>query len=169
VSEKQLIVYQFSRDKVERGDFSAFLATFGTDRLPTGPALAGLQGGLIFAVEGYDDDDREIYAIPEVRRFYASFHRAWPYWLYFCDLNQDRLKAMVMCCLPTVTAVTRHGHSAVGVQFDQLELLHWLGAHFGQMNAMCDQAGLSERAIYDRTKAVMEFFGFPFDVDAPPL
>jgi hypothetical protein len=25
---------------------------------------------------------------------------------------------------------------------------------------------LSERAIYDRTKAVMEYFGFPFD--APP-
>jgi hypothetical protein len=34
------------------------------------------------------------------------------------------------------------------------------------MNVICEQAGLSERAIYDRTKAVMEYFGIPFD--APP-
>ena len=57
-------------------------------------------GGQVFALDGYDHYAREIYAIPEVRRFYAAFHRAWPYWLYFCDLNQDALKTMVMCCLP---------------------------------------------------------------------
>lgn len=34
------------------------------------------------------------------------------------------------------------------------------------MNLMSEQAELSERAIYDRTKAVMEYFGFPFE--APP-
>ena len=66
---------------MERGDFSAFLTKFGADRLPAGPALARLLGGLIFAVDGYDDDAREIYTIPEVRRFYGAFHRAWPYWL----------------------------------------------------------------------------------------
>jgi hypothetical protein len=166
VSGKQLIVYQFSRDKVERGDFTAFLAQFGRQQLPSGAALADLLGGFAFTVDGYDDDPREIYAIPEVRKFYAAFHRAWPYWLYFCDLNQDSLKTMVMCCLPSLAAVSKQGGPLVGVQLDPMELLRFVAEDFEPMNQMCERAELSERAIYDRTKEVMEFFGFPFD--APP-
>jgi hypothetical protein len=45
----------------------------------SGPALAGMMGTMAFAVQGYDADSREIYAIPEVRKFYGAFHRAWPY------------------------------------------------------------------------------------------
>jgi hypothetical protein len=166
VNDRQLILYQFSREKVERGDFSAFLSQFGADRLPSGPALAGMMGSIVFAVEAYDADSREIYAIPEVRKFYGAFHRAWPYWLYFCDLNQDSLKTMVLCCLPSLTAVARQGRPLVGVELDPLELLRWVAADFDPMNALCERAGLSERAIYDRSKAVFEYFGFPYD--APP-
>lgn len=50
-----------------------------------------------------------------------------------------------------------------------MELLRLGGADFGPMTSVCERDGFSGRAIYDRTKAVMEFFGFPFDVDAPPL
>jgi len=166
VSDHQLILYQFGRDKVERGDFSAFLAQFGENRLPDRAALARMLGGMAFMVEGYDQDSREIYAIPEVRRFYAAFHAQWPYWLYFCDLNQDALKTMVMCCLPSLVSVARDGRKLVGVPLDPMTLLRFVADDFGPMNEMCDRAGLSERAIYDRTKAVMEFFSFPFD--APP-
>ena len=74
---------------------------------------------------------------------------------------------MVMCCLPTLTAVARPDQTLIGVQFDQLELLRFLGDNFGPMNAMCERPSLSKRAVYDRTKAVMEFFGFPFDT--PPV
>lgn len=54
-----------------------------------------------------------------------------------------------------------------GVNLISTELLWFVGTDFGPMRAMCDQAGLSERAIYDRTKDVMEFFGFPSDVPPP--
>ena len=161
-------MYQFSRDKLERGDFSAFLARFGEDRLPSGAALARMMGGFVFAMDGYDDDPREVYAIPEIRRFYGAFHKAWPYWLYFCDLNQDSLKTMVMCCLPSLAAVARAGTSRVGVQLDPMELLRFVAEDLGPMNEMCERAGLSERAIYDRTKAVFEYFDFPFDAPPPP-
>ena len=36
-------------------------------------------GRMLFCIEGYDADPREIYLIPEVRRFYTAFHQAWPY------------------------------------------------------------------------------------------
>ena len=165
--DHSFIVYQFSRQKVERGDFSDFLGRFGIDRLPTGGALASMMGSLALTLDGYDHDPREIYAIPEVRKFYGNFHRTWPYWLYFCDLHQDNLKTMILCCLPSLTSVSRQGRPQVGVQVDPLELLRFIAADFGPMNLMCERAGLSERAIYDRTKAVMEYFGFPFDSPPP--
>ena len=49
-----------------------FLRSFGSEVLPTGPALAGLMGRLEFTVQGYDDHPEEIYAIEEVRAFYGE-------------------------------------------------------------------------------------------------
>ncbi len=124
-------------------------------------------GGFAFIVEGYDQAPREIYAIPEVRKLYTAFHRAWPYWLHLCDLNQDSLKTMVLCCQPSLAAVSRQGRPLVGVELDPGELPCFVADDFGPMNRMCERAGLSERAINDRTKEVMEFFGFQFE-EPPP-
>ena len=62
-------------------------------------------GSVVFCIEGYENDEREVHSIPEVRRFYSAFHAAWPNWLYFCSLEMDTLKTMVMCCLPSLTAL----------------------------------------------------------------
>ena len=35
------------------------------------------------------------------------------------------------------------------------------------MNEMCEKAGMSERQVFDRTKAVFEYFNLAFDGDAP--
>ena len=36
------------------------------------------------------------------------------------------------------------------------------------MNEMCERAGMSERQIYDRTKAVIEYFNLPFYAGPAP-
>ena len=68
--DRDLIFYQFSRSKVERGDFSHFLSLYGTAKLPEGRRLRELMDGIVFGIEGWDADPREIHMIPEVRRFY---------------------------------------------------------------------------------------------------
>lgn len=77
-----IIFYQFSRSKIEQCDFGHFLGLYAPDNLPTGKRLQEMMGTMMFGVEGYDHDPREIHSIPEVRRFHAAFHQAWPYWLY---------------------------------------------------------------------------------------
>ena len=121
---------------------------------------------LVFGVEGWDDDPREIHMIPEVRRFYTALHLAWPYWLYFCNLDVDTLRAMTMCCMPALDVMQVDGQVQVRVACDSVKLLRFVADDFTPMNSMCERAGMSEREIYDRTKAVFEYFGFPFD--APP-
>ena len=162
-----IIFYQFSRSKVQRCDFSHFLGLYAPDKLPTGSRLREMMGPLMFVIEGYDDDSREIHSIPEIRRFYTAFHEAWPYWLYFCNLETEALRMMVLCCLPSLAAIKVDGRPNVAVNYDRLELLHFIGNDFGPMNAMCDRAEMFKRLIYDQSKAVFGYFDLPFDAEPP--
>ena len=91
--QAEAIVYEFSRPKVERGDFSGLLEQFAFDRLPTDRRLRVMMNSMVFCIHGWDYDPREIHCIPEIRAFYRAFREAWPYWLYFCNLDVDTLRA----------------------------------------------------------------------------
>ena len=163
-----LIAYQFSRDRVEAGDARDFLSRFGTLHLPTGEQLGVMINSLVLMIEGYDEDPREIYAIPEIRRFYQQLWKKWPYWLYFCNLDTENLMMMVMCCLDSLDALKRQGVTQVKVSLDPLDVIRFISGGFVPMNEMCENAGMSERQIYDRTKAVFEYFNLPFDAGSLP-
>src|SRR2546429_3454045 len=113
-----LICYEFSRSKLERGDLTHFLKLYAPDKLPAGQPLRDMMNSMVFCVEGYDDDPREIQIIPEVRQFYSALHAAWPYWLYFCNLDQDGLKMMVCCCLNNFTALKVDGRPDCATEYD---------------------------------------------------
>lgn len=166
--EHDLICYTFSRSKVEQRDFSHFLSLYSPDKLPDGRALQQMNNCFVFCIEGWDNDPREIHMVPEIRRFYSAFHDAWPYWLYFCNLDVDTLRAMTMCCLPSVNTMQVDGRTQVAVNCDPLDLITFIKRDFMPMNLMCERAEMFERGIYDRTKAVFEFFGLPFDAEPPP-
>ena len=160
--DRDLIVYQFSRSKVERVDFHHFLGLYAPEKLPTGRRLRELMDSMMFCIEGYDHDDREIHSIPEVRRFYRAFHTAWPYWLYFCNLDQDALKMMMFCQVESFAALKVDGVEAVKVEADPLQVLQCLQADLRPMNEMCERAGMFENRIRHRTAAVFGYFGLPF-------
>jgi hypothetical protein len=164
----QTIYYQFSRSKIEHGDFRHFLGLYAPDQLPDGRPLRDLMNNFIFAMEGWDADPREIHMIPEIRRFYSAFHDAWPYWFYFCNLEVDTLRAMTLCCLPAINTMQVDGQIQVAVTCEPLDLLNFIKRDFMPMNLMCERAGMFEERIYDRTKAVFEYFNLPFDPWPPP-
>ena len=161
------VFYQFSRSKVERGDFTHFLSLYSPDKLPSGRRLRQMMNSFVFCIEGWDDDEREIHSIPEIRRFYSAFHEAWPYWLYFCNLDTDTLRTMTMCCMNSLTAIKVDGSPQVQVEYEPMELLKFLARDLNHMNAMCDRGEMFESLIYDRSKAVFEFFGLPYDTARP--
>lgn len=162
MTDTDLIVYEFSRFKVERGDFSHFLSQFALEKLPTGRRLRLMLNSVLFCIQGYEQDDREIHSIPEVRSFYRAFHAQWPYWLYFCNLDDDTLKMMVLCCLDSFIAVKRDGSTEVQVEFDVKELLAFLSRDFAPMNLVCERAEMFEDRIEQRTKAIFEYFRLPY-------
>jgi len=163
MSQTDLIAYQFSRMKVEQGDFTHFLSLYTPNNLPSGPALKAMLGRMLFCIEGYDADPREIYLIQEVRRFYAAFHQAWPYWLYFANLDTDGSNSMAICCLNSFTALKIDGQASCRVEYDPLELVRFIAQDFPHMNLMCERAGMSEMEIFQRTRELFQYFNLPFD------
>jgi hypothetical protein len=160
--EHDLTIYQFSREKVERIDFRHFLGIYGKDKLPRGPRLRAMMNTLTFAIAGYDEDPREIPNIPEVRSFYAAFREAWPFWLYFCNLDTDSMRTMVLCCLPSISAMQVDRNPDMVVAYDPVELIDFLHANFGPMNLMCERGCMTEERILLRSKEVFNYFGLPF-------
>lgn len=45
-----------------------------------------------------------------------------------------------------------------------LDVVHFISGGFVPMNEMCERAGMNERQIFERTKAVFGYFNLPFDV-----
>ena len=73
-----------------------------------------------------------------------------------------------MCCLPEINSMQVDGQVQVAVTYEPLDLLNFLKNDFPPMNVMCEQAGMFEERIYDRTKAVFGYFNLPFDSEPPP-
>jgi len=74
---------------------------------------------------------------------------------------------MTLCCLKELSGTKRLGEPSAQVEIDPLELVRFVASGFTPMNEMFERAGESEAAIYRRTKAVMEYYGLPFD-EPPP-
>jgi hypothetical protein len=52
---RTLIIYEFTRSKVEHGDFWHFLGKFGLDKLPTGCRLRAMRDSIVFVVDGWQE------------------------------------------------------------------------------------------------------------------
>jgi hypothetical protein len=124
-------------------------------------------GRFQFLVHGYEDDPAGLYGIPDVRKFYQHFHRVWPYWFFFCDLREETLTMMTLCLMPDLQAYKRLAEPMAKVEYDPMDLIRFIQKNFGPLYAMMERAGMSERAIYPRTKEVFEHFHLPFYAEPP--
>ena len=115
---------EFEPPVMRQRKLNHFLKTYGPAALPVGPELAAMMGKFHFVVDGWNDDTQEIYAIPEIRKFYKYFHRVWPYWFYFCDLHPEPLQMMAFCLRPNLKGFNRF------YQVDHDERRHTI-AYFG--------------------------------------
>lgn len=160
-----LVLWEFTRAKVERSDFSEFLSQFSLNQLPHGRRLRQMMSSFEFCIGGYDDDPREIYSIPEIRDFYRSFHATWPYWLYFCMTDDDAegLKNMMFCRLDSFATLHVDGRDEVKIEYEAEELSALVRADFPMMIEVCARAEMLDNLIEQRRRAVLNYFNLPED------
>lgn len=110
--ENQIILLGLLRPDIDRGDIERARGVL--EELSATPAhVLRYRNSLGFIVDGYNRDERELYAIPAVRRFFTNLHQAWPYWAWFIDCgdNLPFLGVLISLLVPGVE-VSAHGRSA---------------------------------------------------------
>lgn len=93
-----MIGLRISRREIKDHDTSRSLALL--NGLTQEKSVAWIaRGRLVLSVDGYDDDQRELYEIPEVRRFINALHSQWKYWFFFSNETYATLQVVCNCIL----------------------------------------------------------------------
>lgn len=141
-----------SREEIEARDTSraldllaSFLASFEN--------IHNLFEKLEIAFHGYNDDNRELFEIPEVREYVHLLDQDFPYWLFFLTKSGLGLQCLMFCFLPPY--LTEDARKSIWP--DRLE--HLLSERwFPAMNHLCDVAGFSAQQVEKLADRVAEYF-----------
>ena len=104
--------YVIDREEVEACDPSRLLHDLRPE--PDNPFMKAGPGTVIFSVNGYDDDPRNLLEIPEVRDYFETVHEHAPCWLYFSMPGNGWLRI--------VLAASISGCHALGAGDGQLQV-----------------------------------------------
>ena len=102
------------------------------------------------AISGYDHDDRELYEVPEVRRFMATLDQQWPYWAFFLWPGHGTTIPMVLL---TLISATSQGAGLAKYEPRAMEKL--VLDRFGAMNQLCEWLGDSEDLIEEMSDSFL--------------
>ena len=94
-AKDQLIVLDFRRDEVERGDVRRVYGIL-TGFTATREAAEFAEGRLLFYFSGWDEDPREISDIPEIRRWFVRLTEMFPYWFHVVEKQGSTLSHVLM-------------------------------------------------------------------------
>ena len=77
--------------------------------------LRKLQSKIGIFVDGYNDDPRELFEVPEVCQYFQTLHKAWPFGLYFFSHTVGTLQLLVWCNAGARVAGRGSSKTVVGV------------------------------------------------------
>lgn len=144
---------------ITAGDISGVLTALKSLSGDRSSAMSA-EGAVTLVFHGYDDDPRELEAIPEVREWFAHLFAAWPYWSFFAS-RVDQTVPLVLSLLLSGEAVAGEP-GMVGWCFDLDELKPMLLEMFCHQNELIEKLGISEdvneRVTHDFLEAVRAFF-----------
>lgn len=111
-------------------------------------------GRLEFVFEGFENDPREVYAIPEIRQFVSSLTERFPFWFHFCGKVDDTLFALMACLMPLGETVIQDGLAITPRLPGSEGVIHRL---FVGMNTLYADHGFTKAEQSMTTKIVSEY------------
>jgi len=128
--------------------------------LRTKELAAHCQGKIEISFHGYDDDPRELYEIPEMRRYIPIYVGALPELFFFAYTGERAFTlSTIGLCLSTVEIQTRKPNKAnkIRVKFSTKEIAELLDSHFLGLNRMTEWLNMptaeNQRISFDVVRA----------------
>lgn len=130
-------------------------------RIAVGNPFCGCaMDGMIFSVQGYDDDQRELFQIPEFRRFIRKLNNHEIPWLFLACLETLWLQVLALCLVDNAAAITDTRKGRTKMAFPGPDVAGFLEAQMEAFGAMCELQGVTLEESEDRIRDVCESFGF---------
>lgn len=140
-----------SRTDVESNDISTTLDALSS-LLTDNATVRKFQGSVAVSFDGFNEDPREIYEIPQIRRFCTELDRYFPYWLYFLSTDDSSLKMITFC----LCKVEKKGPGLVTL--DNMDLGRFLHSHFTAMNELFDRHSLDTETNRAISENILRYF-----------
>lgn len=150
----QKIAYVLDKQIIQSGFTNSVLSALKVMALT--PEITRQHANVVhLTFEGYDEDPREVYEIPEIRSFVYKLHEQFPYWFHFLN-KVDTSLLIVFFCLMDVT-VDRKETGSVQIRLPDGGLSMVINDLFVAMNSLYDRHGLTSEENSRMTRLVKEY------------
>lgn len=139
-----------AREDIEAGNIGRVLEIFSRF-LATSKLMIKNRELLDFSVDGYNDDPRELYEIPQIRKWFEDLNEHFPYWFYFLSKRAKSLRLLATCLCSFEKA-------SQGISLNSADLLRFIQNSFVGMNEICETIGMSELEIRRLSDDAMSYF-----------
>lgn len=113
-SNDDITVHQVGTKELEKCNISYILDII--NHLKNTLGFSECNEKLIICFSGYDDDTREIFQIPEIRKFVSKLIENKPILPYFLS-SKDEYRAILMCCIGDVSILkTENGINSLNAK-----------------------------------------------------
>lgn len=159
-AKDQLVIVEFSRAAIEQNDYASALARLDALRRDAATAMR-FEGQLTFLFPGWGMDRREIWQIPEIRRYFEELSNRWGYWIHFCEKTGSTIPLMMSLLCSGKIVRNPASPGVVGWQFDVDTISPAISFLLDRQNTLCKQLGIDEvankRIKADFTEAISAF------------
>lgn len=117
-----------------------------------------LRDGVCFMISGYDLDDRELYEIAEVKRYFIDLFTQWPFFIHFCSKPLGTLELMFLVCSEQIQkAQLPDGKVSLSLQIKE-DFLEQQCTAIRSLNSFHSafEAGEYSKFVYSRTEFLRE-------------
>lgn len=105
--------------------------------------------------DGYNDDPRELWDIPEVVRYFAAVHASWPHWFHFLVKHAEMFGVVLLLLLQRdVLGQETNGRLPTVTDPDALRVL--MTELFGPLNTLYDMHAIGDDENRAMTDAVVD-------------
>lgn len=152
-----MIIHAVSREQIASENIESLVSGYGPDADPT--ALRKSFGRCIFTAIGYENEDEELFLIPEVRRYFHRVNETCPHWLLTSALSFPNVLFIAFCSFRELV-VTRTG-MCVQVTYETTWMEMFFNACLPTTARLNQRAGFSRKESVARLRAFRALAGLP--------
>ena len=129
---------------------NVFLKFYNAPRM-TVHGLRGCCGHLQLYFTGYDEESRLPFLIPEIRQYLRALRRAWPYAVFFCDLDASSFVLIeALAHMDHLAVVEYDRRKQYCVEVGLRDLRDYVAQSYRTLRRLQRHSGLSRAEIQDR-------------------